>query len=81
MKKYLHYFIQGWKFQFAMLLFNVCVAVALLPIAFLVDLDKGSYYAIAITVYIVALVPIGGLLAWWLRPIPSNASDMDSSNA
>jgi hypothetical protein len=39
----LHYWKQGWKFQLAMLIFNICAAVILVPIAWMLNLKlKGS---------------------------------------
>ena len=79
MNKFVHYWKQGWKFQLAMLIFNICVALILVPVALFLDLDKQSYYAIAIPVYVLLLVPIGGYLFCWLSPQKQNAND--SANA
>lgn len=68
MEKIWHHWKQGWKFQLAMLLFNICLGVLLVPIALLFNLDKQSYYAVAIPIYILIMVPIGGYLSWLLRP-------------
>jgi len=67
MQKIFHFWKQGWKFQLAMLLFNVCVALILLPIALMLNLDKHGYYAVAVPIYIFVLVPIGGYLSWLLK--------------
>jgi hypothetical protein len=68
MEKMLHYWKQGWKFQLAMLIFNICVAVILVPVVWMLKLDKQSYYAVAMPIYVLVLVPIGGYLSWRLRP-------------
>jgi H+/Cl- antiporter ClcA len=75
MEKFLHYWKQGWKFQLAMVLFHVCVAILLVPIALWFNLDKASYYAAAVPIYVVVLVPVGGVLSWWLRSKPPEADD------
>ena len=64
-----------------MLLFNVCVAVLLVPIALFLNLDKQSYYAVAIPLYIAVLVPIGGYLSWLLRPKAYGSSGEVQQNA
>lgn len=68
MQKILHFWKQGWKFQLAMLLFNVCCVVIFLPLVWLLNVEKHSYYAIAIPLYVIVLVPIGGYVAWLLKP-------------
>ena len=81
MEKIWHFWKQGWKFQLAMLLFNVCVALILVPIAFIFNLDKNSYYSVAIPVYILVLVPIGGFLSWVLKPSAYAAKNEEQENA
>lgn len=75
MEKLIHFWKQGWKFQLAMLIFHACVALLLVPVAYLVNFDKGGYYAVAVPLYVIVLVPVGGLLAWWLKPkLPTSAN-------
>ncbi len=67
MESYLNYWKQGWKFQILMLIFNISVALVLLPIALFLNLDKQNYYTIAIPVYVLLFVPLGGYLLCTLK--------------
>lgn len=62
MDKYWFYFKQGWWAQLVMLIFQVALVVALLPIAMLFYNDKILYYSFVIAIFIFALVPFGGWL-------------------
>lgn len=68
MKGYWHYWYQGWTFQLAMLLFNIALALVLIPIVYVFDLDKSGYYLAAIPLFVFALVPLGGFLYCSLKP-------------
>lgn len=81
MEKLLHYWIQGWKFQLAMLIFNICLVLVLAPLALIPSLDKPGYYAIAIPIYILLLVPIGGYLSWRLQPKEFSSQNTEQENA
>ncbi len=81
MGKLLHYWIQGWKFQLAMLIFNICLGIVLVPVALIPGLDKQGYYAIAIPIYVLLLVPIGGYLSWWLKPKEFSSQNTEQENA
>lgn len=70
MESYWHYWRQGWKFQLAMLIFNVIVALILVPIAYALGPDKHSYYIAAVPLFVFALVPIGGFLYCAFKPKP-----------
>jgi hypothetical protein len=79
MDKYWHYWKQGWKSQLAMLIFNICVSLVLVPVPLYLGLGKHGYYAIAIPVYVMFLVPVGGYLYCMLKPNMVNESD-DGAN-
>ena len=81
MEKIWHYWKQGWKFQIAMLLFNISVGVLLVPISIFLNLEKQIYYAVAIPTYILILVPIGGYLSWMLRPKAFGSASNEGENA
>ena len=68
MKGYWHFWYQGWRFQLAMLLFNIALVLMLLPIAYAFDLEESSYYLVAIPIFVFALVPLGGFLYCSFKP-------------
>jgi len=68
MENYWHYWRQGWKLQLVMLIFHTVLALALVPIAYALDLDNNSYYVAAIPLFIFVLVPIGGFLYCAFKP-------------
>ena len=62
MDKYWFYFKQGWWAQLVMLIFQVALVVALLPIAVLFYNDRIVYFSLLGIVFVFALVPFGGWL-------------------
>ena len=62
MVKYWQYFKHGWWAQLVMLLFNIGLALVLLPLALVFQDNKNTYYTIAVIAYIFLIVPLGGWL-------------------
>jgi hypothetical protein len=62
MEGYWDYFRRGWWAQLVMFIFQLALALILIPLAFLFYGNKFAYYSVATILFVFVLVPISGWL-------------------
>ena len=62
MDKFWHHWVQGWKLQLIMLIFNIVLAVLFVPLAIILYSNETIYYLVATVLYIMIMIPMGGKL-------------------
>ena len=72
MDKFWHHWVQGWKLQLIMLIFNIVLAVLFVPLAMILYSTETIYYLVATVLYVMIMVPMGGKL---MAMFPAKNSD------